>query len=110
MPRKPHRVAVLVNDRLGPFTSKTAMALVRYGEEHVVAAVDRSKRPVDASEYIGPSGEGIQVVDNIGDALRMDLDVVVFGWAPEGGAIPDHDRRDLLVALESGVDVVSGMH
>ncbi len=103
-------MAVLVNDRLGPFTSKTAMALIRYGEDQVVAAVDRSKRPLDASEYIGPSGEGIQVVDNIGDALRMDLDAVVFGWAPEGGAIPDHDQRDLLVALESGVDVISGLH
>jgi uncharacterized NAD-dependent epimerase/dehydratase family protein len=110
MSRKPRRVAVLVHDRFGTFTSKTAMALIRYGEDRVVAAVDRSKRQVDASEYIGPSGEGIQVVNDIGQALRMDLDALVFGWAPEGGTVPDHDRRDLLVALESGVDVISGMH
>jgi uncharacterized NAD-dependent epimerase/dehydratase family protein len=110
MTRTPRRVAVLVHDRFGPFTSKTAIALIRYGKDHVVAVVDRSKRPVDAAEYIGPSGKGIQVVDNIGDALRMDLDAVVFGWAPEGGGLPDHDRRDLLVALESGADVVSGLH
>jgi uncharacterized NAD-dependent epimerase/dehydratase family protein len=86
------------------------MALIRYGADEVVVAIDRSKRPVDASEYIGRPGEGIRVVNNIGDALRMDLDAVVFGWAPEGGSLPDHDRRDLLVALESGVDVVSGLH
>ncbi|UCC93770.1 MAG: DUF1611 domain-containing protein [Thermoplasmata archaeon] len=104
------RVAVLVNDRFGPLTSKTAMAVIRYGSDEVVTAIDRSKRPVDASEYIGPPGKGIPVVDNIGDALRMDLDAVIFGWAPEGGALPDHDRRDLLVALESGVDVISGLH
>jgi uncharacterized NAD-dependent epimerase/dehydratase family protein len=110
MTRRKRRVAVLANDRLGPYTSKTAMALIRYGGDLVVAAVDRSKRPSDASEYIGPVGEGIPVVDNIGDALGMDVDAVVFGWAPEGGGLPDHDRRDLLVTLESGVDVVSGLH
>ncbi|UCC93937.1 MAG: DUF1611 domain-containing protein, partial [Thermoplasmata archaeon] len=110
MSRQPRRVGVLVNDRFGPLTSKTAMALIRYGEDHVVVAIDRSKRPTNASEYIGSPGEGIPVVNTIGDALRMDLDVVVFGWAPEGGGLPDHDRKDLLVTLESGVDVVSGLH
>ncbi len=110
MPTGRRRVAVLVHDRFGPQTSKTAMAIIRYGEDQVVAAVDRSKRPVDASEYIGSPGEGIQVVNSIGDALRMGIDAVVFGWAPEGGALPNHDRADLIVALESGVDVISGLH
>ncbi len=110
MSERPRRVAVLVNDRFGPLTSKTAMALIRYGEGQVVAVIDRSKRPVDASEYIGSVGKGIPLVDNIGDAIKMDLDAVVFGWAPEGGTLPDHDRKDLMVTLESGVDVVSGLH
>jgi uncharacterized NAD-dependent epimerase/dehydratase family protein len=86
------------------------MALIRYGTDDVVVAIDRSKRQVDASEYVGPPGKGIRVVNTIGDAIRMDLDAIVFGWAPEGGALPDHDRRDLLVALESGIDVISGLH
>jgi uncharacterized NAD-dependent epimerase/dehydratase family protein len=106
----PRRVAVLVHDRLGPFSCKTALALIRYGTDHVVAAIDRSKRPVDASEYIGPPGKGIRVVSTMGDAIRMGIDTVVFGWAPEGGTLPEHDRRDLIIALESGVDVVSGLH
>jgi uncharacterized NAD-dependent epimerase/dehydratase family protein len=110
MSSHPRRVAVLVHDRFGPLTSKTAMALIRYGADDVVAVIDRSKRPVDASEYIGSVGQGIPVVNTIGDALRLDLDAVVFGWAPEGGSLADHDSRDLLVALESGVDVVSGLH
>jgi uncharacterized NAD-dependent epimerase/dehydratase family protein len=110
MSREPRRIAVLVHDRFGPLTSKTAMALIRYGEDQVVVAVDRSKRPVDASEFIGPPGEGIPVVNTIDEALGMDIDTVVFGWAPEGGGLPDHDRADLLTTLRSGVDVVSGLH
>jgi len=110
MSGKPRRVAVMAHDRLGLLTSKTAMALIRYGEDDVVVAIDRSKRPVDASEYIGPSGNGIPVVNTIGDAIRMNIDAVVFGWAPEGGGLPDHDKVELIVALESGIDVISGLH
>ena len=55
----PHRVAVLAHDHFGPFTSKTVMAVIRYGPDRVVAVIDRSKRQGDASEHIGPAGEGI---------------------------------------------------
>lgn len=110
MSSEPRRVALMAHDRFGPFTSKTAMAVIRYGSDRVVAVIDRSKRPVDASQYVGRPGEGIPVVNTIGDAIRLGIDAVIFGWAPEGGGLPDHDRGDLVVALESGVDVVSGLH
>jgi uncharacterized NAD-dependent epimerase/dehydratase family protein len=86
------------------------MAVIRYGTDQVVSVIDRTKLPVDASEYVGRPGEGIPVVSTIGDAIRMGIDAVVFGWAPEGGGLPDHDRGELVVALESGIDVVSGLH
>lgn len=106
----PRRVAVLVHDRLGPLTSKTALALIRYGTDDVVAVVDRSKGPCDAGEHIGPLGKGIPVVGSVEDSLELEPEVMVFGWAPEGGGLPDHDREEMLLALRSGVDVVSGLH
>jgi uncharacterized NAD-dependent epimerase/dehydratase family protein len=104
------RVAILANDRFGPFTSKTALAVIRYGPDEVVAVIDRSKRAADASEYIGAVGEGIPVVGSVREAMDHDPEVVVFGWAPEGGGLPPDDREELLVALRSGLDVVSGLH
>lgn len=110
MPHEPRRVAVLVNDRLGPFSCKTAIALIRYGQDRVVAAVDRSKEPGDASRHIGPLGEGIPVVRTMREAMDHAPEAVVFGWAPEGGGLPAHDREEILLALRSGLDVISGLH
>jgi uncharacterized NAD-dependent epimerase/dehydratase family protein len=86
------------------------MAIIRYGDDKVVAAVDRSKVPSDASEYIGPVGQGIPVVRSIGEALRFEPEMCVFGWAPVGGGLPEHDKHDIITALRAGVDVVSGLH
>jgi uncharacterized NAD-dependent epimerase/dehydratase family protein len=108
--RDPRRVVVIAHDRFGPFTSKTAMAVIRYGSDQVVGVVDRSKGATDAREHIGAIGEGIPVVPSMEDALRFRPDAVIFGWAPEGGSLPGHDRDELLVALRSGLDVVSGLH
>ena len=110
MSERPRRVAVLVNDRFGPLTSKTAMALIRYGEGQVVAAVDRSKRPVDASEYIGSVGKGIPVVDNIGDAMATrellsdlrDLGTVTGGPPP----FSKRDRSRFLQRLDEMIQSV----
>lgn len=110
MSPEPRRVAVLVHDHLGPFTCKTAIALVRYGQDRVVVAVDRSKGPGDASAHVGPVGEGIPVVRSMAEAMDLRPEAVVFGWAPEGGGLPAHDREELLLALRSGLDVVSGLH
>lgn len=110
MTETPRKVAILVHDRFGPFTSKTAMALIRYGSDEVVAVVDRSKAPSDAGDHIGQLGEGIPVVSSTEDALPLGPEAMVFGWAPEGGGLLGHDREDLLAALRSGMDVVSGLH
>jgi len=106
----PRRAAILAHDRFGPFTSKTAIALIRYGRDRVVAVVDRSKQEADASEYIGEHGEGIPVVGSMAAALAHRPQVLYYGIAPEGGGLPDHDRAEVLEALKAGVDVVCGMH
>jgi len=106
----PRRAAILAHDRFGPLTSKTAMALIRYGRDRVVAVIDRSKQEGDASEYIGGHGEGIPVVHSMVAALAHRPQVLYYGIAPEGGGLPDHDRAEVLEALKAGVDVVCGMH
>ena len=77
MTEAPRKVAILVHDRFGPFTSKTAMALIRYGSDEMVAVVDRSKAQSDAGDHIGQLGEGIPVVSSTKDAVPMAPDVMV---------------------------------
>lgn len=100
----------MAHGRFGPFTAKTAIAVIRYGRDRVVAAIDRDRGGADASEYIGPVGEGIPVVASMEEALAHRPEAVVFGYAPEGGGLPAFDRGELRVALEAGVGVVSGLH
>ncbi len=104
------RAAVLAHERLGSFTSKTAVALIRYGRDRVVAAIDRSKAVADASEYLGRIGEGIPVVPSVRAALAHEVEVLHYGFAPEGGGLPSLDRAEMLEALRAGVDVACGMH
>jgi len=106
----PRRAAVLAHDRLGPLTSKTAMAIIRYGRDRVVAAIDRSKAGSDASEYLGAVAEGIPVVPSLRAALNHKPEVLHYGIAPEGGQLPSHDRAEVLEALRAGLDVACGMH
>ena len=106
----PRRAAVLAHDRLGPLTSKTAMAIIRYGRDRVVAAIDRSKAGADASEYLGAVAEGIPVVPSLRAALNHKPEVLHYGIAPEGGQLPSHDRAEVLEALRAGLDVACGMH
>ena len=106
----PRRAAVLAHDRLGPLTSKTAMAIIRYGRDRVVAAIDRSKAGADASEYLGAVAEGIPVVPSLRAALNHKPEVLHYGIAPEGGQLPAHDRAEVLEALRAGLDVACGMH
>ncbi len=104
------RAAVMAHDRLGPLTSKTAMAIIRYGRDRVVAAIDRSRAEADASEYLGSVAEGIPVVPSVRAALNHKPEVLHYGIAPEGGQLPAHDRAEVLEALRAGLDVACGMH
>jgi D-glutamate N-acetyltransferase len=81
---------------------KTMFGVIRYGPHPVVAVVD--------SERAGEAVEGVPVVASVQEGLAYDPDTAVVGVAVAGGRLPPEWRALLESALESGLDVESGMH
>ena len=90
-----------------PHTAKTAMCLIRYRPEEVVAVFDRQGAGRTAAEWLGIGG-AIPVVAELADAPAADT--LVIGIAPPGGKIPAHWRPILLEAARREMTVVSGLH
>lgn len=109
------RLLLLAHDKFGPNSAKTAHGAIIYSRtgwsgDEIAAVIDRSKAGRDAGEFIGPVGKGIPIVASVQDAIALKPDAIVIGIAPVGGALPADWKPDLLLALKSGIGVVSGLH
>jgi D-glutamate N-acetyltransferase len=105
------RAVLLAHDKFGPFSSKTATCILRYPRTYeTVAVIDRSKAGRRADEFVGEVGRGIPVVGHLREALALRPQVLVIGIAPIGGALPPEWRPELRLALESGLEIHSGLH
>lgn len=106
----PVSTVLLAHDAFFQGRAKTAEAVLRYGDDTVVAVIDRAGVGRFASEVVPGSGQDIPVVRSIQDALAFEPDRLVIGVAPVGGQLPSAWRDEVAYALEQGVAVVSGMH
>ncbi|WP_244403942.1 DUF1611 domain-containing protein [Pyrolobus fumarii] len=98
---------------LGKGLGKTANDLVIYkgGERfEIVAVVDPENAGRDAGEVVGVGPRGIPVVASLEDALRYKPRAFIIGAATVGGYIPPGWKRDIIRALEEGLDVYNGLH
>jgi uncharacterized NAD-dependent epimerase/dehydratase family protein len=103
------RFLVLAEGLLGPHSSKTASACIRYTPERVVAVIDSTKAGHTVQEYLGFGGD-IPVVATLQEGLAHQPNAVLIGIAPAGGQLPADWREMLVTSLERGLDVWSGLH
>lgn len=103
------RALLLTEGSLGVFTSKTAVSILRYRRDDVVAVVDsvHAGRPI---ESVLGFGEGVPIVADVASALPWRPDALLIGTAPSGGQLADRMRRHVADALRAGLTVVSGLH
>jgi uncharacterized NAD-dependent epimerase/dehydratase family protein len=107
------RIAVLAEDSLNIHGAKTAVGVIRYGGDPVVAIVDSTHAGEDAGAVLGdPDGpaRGIPVVASMEAALAYHPDTLLIGIAPRGGQLPGEWRPGLLLAIAAGLEIVSGLH
>ncbi|GAC1345867.1 MAG: DUF1611 domain-containing protein [Ktedonobacteraceae bacterium] len=105
------RIAILAEGALEWHYGKTAIGVIRYGKDTVVAVIDSTKAGQDVSQALNaPLGKGIPVVQNISEALKYQPDALLIGIAPMGGALPAAWRWQLLAAIEARLDIISGLH
>jgi uncharacterized NAD-dependent epimerase/dehydratase family protein len=88
-------------------TAKTAVCVIRYRPEEVVAVFDRGGAGKTAGELLGVGG-AIPVVGALANAPAANT--LLLGIAPPGGKIPPQWRPILLEAICRGMKVVSGLH
>ena len=107
------RIAILAEGRLNWQDAKTAIGVMRYSSDSVVALIDSANAGQDAASALGDPdglGKGVPVVAHVTDALAFDPDTLLIGIAPIGGQLPPAWRGELLAAMTAGLNVVSGLH
>jgi uncharacterized NAD-dependent epimerase/dehydratase family protein len=96
---------------------KTAHGLVRFTERYrVLAVIDSNYAGRDAGVVLDGKSNDIPVVSTITEAITMvtpnlktPLSLVV-GLAPDGGRLDAGAKKDIRLAIASGLNIVSGLH
>jgi uncharacterized NAD-dependent epimerase/dehydratase family protein len=106
----PRRLAILAEGQFGFHHGKTAVGVIRYGPDDVVAVIDSTQAGGNVSTLL--PGRDIPIVATLDDALarRPRPDTLLIGIAPTGGRLPASWRATILAAIAAGLDVHSGLH
>ena len=107
------RLVILAEGNFGFHHGKTAMGVIRFGTDKVVAVIDSTQAGRNVREWLGDSGRyDIPIVDSLNAALGFlpRADALLIGIAPTGGKLPDDWRAVILAAIRSGLDILSGLH
>ena len=102
---------ILAEGVFGSTYGKTANGLVRFTTRfRVIAVIDSTKAGQDAGMVLSGVHKGIPIISTVDEAVDMGAKVLVVGVATDGGYIPDEYRKFIASAIESGLDIVSGLH
>ncbi len=103
------RAIVLCEGSFDSDYGKTAHGLVRHTERYeVVAVLDSAVAGQDSGEFLGGAPNGIPLIASLDEAAAAQF--LVIGMAPDGGQLPDECRAIVRQALQSGLNVDSGLH
>jgi uncharacterized NAD-dependent epimerase/dehydratase family protein len=99
-------VALLAHEKF-PDDAKTAVSMLRYADEEIVAVLDREHAGTRVSDHLS----GVQdapIVAGMDDVESCDE--LLIGIAPIGGGFEESWRPDIRAALGRGCDVTAGLH
>jgi uncharacterized NAD-dependent epimerase/dehydratase family protein len=110
LPTEPRRLVILTEGQFGIHDAKTAMGVIRYGRDTIVAILDSTMAGRDLSEYL--PGRQVPFVGTLAEALDGPVrpDGLLIGIAPTGGRLPPAWRATILEAIAAGLDIHSGLH
>jgi len=103
----PDRFVILTEGQSDSRQAKTAVNLLRYRGESVVAVLDSTHAGKTTDALWGVGGQ-TPVVGELADAPAADT--LVIGIAPTGGKLPEAWRRTILEAIDNKQTVISGLH
>lgn len=104
-----HRVAVLLHNGIQGSEGKTGLALLRYREGTIVAAIDQTCPGANLKELTGID-RSVPIVGAVAESLVYQPDVLAIGIAPSGGSLPDAWYQEVRQAVGAGLSIVNGLH
>lgn len=109
MSRSQRRLVILAEGEFRMHAAKTALGVIRYGPDPVLAVIDSTRAGRNASDLLGPAYD-VPVVASLAEVLPGSPTALLLGIAPTGGRLPAHWRAIILEAIRAGLDVLSGLH
>jgi uncharacterized NAD-dependent epimerase/dehydratase family protein len=107
---KRRRYAILAPGTFAQGRAKTAHGVIAYSGDETVAVIDpdhAGRRVRDVVPYLNSD---VPIVAGLPEALRHAPTSLLVGVAPQGGALPEAWRGEIVAALDAGLEVVSGLH
>jgi D-glutamate N-acetyltransferase len=110
LPSASRRLVILTEGQFGIHDAKTAMGVIRYGHDEIVAIIDSTMAGRNLREFM-PAFD-IPFVGSVAETLAGPVrpDGLLIGIAPTGGKLPPTWRALILEAIEAGLDIHSGLH
>jgi uncharacterized NAD-dependent epimerase/dehydratase family protein len=110
LPSAPRRLVIATEGQFGIHDAKTAMGVIRYGHDTIVAILDSTMAGRNLREFM-PDFD-IPFVGSLAEAIAGPVrpDGLLIGIAPTGGKLPRDWRPLILEAIEAGLDIHSGLH
>ncbi len=110
-------LVLLLHGGLDNLSGKTGLALLRYRPGPILAVVDPAHAGADLQAVTGIN-RAVPIVASMVEALPLlelqgqgsERAVAVVGLAPSGGILPPEMGGDLLLALQAGLNLASGLH
>ena len=114
-------LVLLLHGGLDNLSGKTGLALLRYRSGPILAVVDPAHAGADLEALTGIR-RAVPIVASMAEALPLlgalgqgpgqggERPVAVVGLAPSGGILPAEMGGDLLLALQAGLNLASGLH
>jgi uncharacterized NAD-dependent epimerase/dehydratase family protein len=105
------RVVILAEGDFGEIGSKTAIGVIRYGPQKVLAVIDSTRAGRNVRDWLG-DGFDVPVVATLDETRAARPDALLIGIAPAGGRLPEARvwRDTIVAALDARIDVLSGLH
>ncbi len=108
MTSRKRKILILTEGLSNPINAKTAVSVIRYRADEVVAVLDSTIAP-QTTQQLFQVGGAIPVIRALADA-PPGADTLLIGIAPQGGRLPGPMRAAVLGAIERGMEVQSGLH
>jgi uncharacterized NAD-dependent epimerase/dehydratase family protein len=110
LPTESRRLLIMTEGQFGIHDAKTAIGVIRYGRDTIVAILDSAMAGRNLRELL--PGFDIPFVGTLEEGLGGPVrpDGLLIGIAPTGGKFPPAWRRTILAAIAAGLDIHSGLH